>query len=150
MHSHTFTASWVQFFYETSLKFCFFLPRWKSSLVYIIFQIPTRCSWSYLLPTHCMWTCLLSSMPPMQLTWRFLRENTCVQFTLWNRSMSCYTTHATYAAFLLGHLHPLYFKKHVHILQCYPHNLCSISKETFTWDPPESIRIIFLHRKCTI
>ena len=54
----------------------------KSSLVYIISEMPMQSSWSYLLPMHCTSTCLLSSMPPMQLTWHFCCESSCIIFTI--------------------------------------------------------------------
>ena len=66
----------------------------------------------------------------MQLTQYFCWRNTCVLFTLGNRGISGYATQATYAAFLLEHLHLLYFRKQVHILLCHPWNLCGMSKKS--------------------
>ena len=129
-HTHTHTEAMVWFFCETSLPFCFVLPGSKSPLVYIIFLMPTQSLQSYLPPTCCTLTCLLSSMPLTQLMQYFGWRNICILFTLGKRCIFCYVTHATYVAFLLGHLHPVYFRKQVHILLCYPYNLCGMSKES--------------------
>ena len=86
------------FFCETTLPFCFVLCRLKSSLVYIIFQVPMQSSWSHLPTTHCMCTCLLSSILPTQLTRHFHLGSICIAFTLGNSCIFCYAIHATYAA----------------------------------------------------
>ena len=54
----------------------------KSSMVYIIFRMPTQYSWSPLSPTRCAWTRLLSDLLPTQFTRYFLWGNICVLFTL--------------------------------------------------------------------
>ena len=90
--------STARLFCETSLPDCFVLLGLKSSLVYTIFLIPTQSSRSHVLHTRCTWTRLRSFMPPMKLLQHFRLGNICVQFTLENRSDSCCSTYAIYAA----------------------------------------------------
>ena len=105
----------------------------KYSLVYIILWAPTQSSWSHLPTTRCTWTYLRSSMPPVQLTRHYRWRTPCTLFTLGNRCISCYTDHATYMAFPLGHLRLVFYLwKQVHILICHP---CNISKESSDWYP---------------
>ena len=73
-----------------------FQPGLKSFLVYIIFRILTQSSWLYFSPASCVWKRLLSSMLPTKLTQHFCWGNTWILFTLGNRGVSCYATHATY------------------------------------------------------
>ena len=60
---------------------------------------PCKSLWIHLLSTRCTWIRLLSSMPPTQFTWHFREGATCGLFTLGNRCISCYATHATYRRF---------------------------------------------------
>ena len=108
----------VQFFCETSLLFCFFLPGSESSLVYIIFQILAQIL-KVTPPTNTLRVDMPpSSMPPTQFMCHFCWGTTCILFILGNRYTSCYAIHATYTAFLLGNkLYPVYFRKLVHF--CY-------------------------------
>ena len=62
----------VWFFSEISMPLSLVLPGTKSPLVYIIFQMPTQSSWSYLPLTRWTRTHLLSSILPTQLTRHFL------------------------------------------------------------------------------
>ena len=98
---------------------------------YIIFWMPIQSLWSHVLPMQCTRTSFLSSM---QLPWHFCGGNTCGLFTLGNRCTSCcfsassvqlfkHATHAIIAEFLLGHLHPGYFRKQVYFLLCHPRNI---------------------------
>ena len=121
---HTHRSNGVVFL-ENLFAFLFYSPRSKSSLVYIISWTPTQSFWLHLPLMHHTWTHLMSSMPPTQLTWYFLWGSS-VLFTLENRCTSCYASHATYAAFLLGH-HPVYLRKQACILLCHRHNLCDMS-----------------------
>ena len=74
-------------------------PGWKLSyMVYIISRTPTLSSWSHVSPTRCVCTSPLSSMPPSKFSEHSCRWNTCVMYTLGNRSIFCYTTPAIYAA----------------------------------------------------
>ena len=138
---HTYWGNGAFFPWNLS-AFLLHSPELKSSLVYMIFWIPMQSSWSHHLPMHCTWTHLLSSMPPMQLTQHFHWGNIYFLFTLGNKCTSCcfsslsiwsflHTTHAIYVAFLLGHLHPVYFRKQVYFLLCHPRNSHGMSKVVF-------------------
>ena len=139
---HTHKANGAGFSVKPLLLFCFVLSGWKSSLIYIIFWTPMQYSWSHISPTHCTWTCLLSSMSFMQFTWHFHWGNTCIRFILEKSCTSCcfssssvwlfkHATHPIYTAFLLRHLHPVYFKKQVYFLLSHPGNLHVMSKGVF-------------------
>ena len=77
-------------------------------------------------------------MSPTQLTRHFHLRNISVLITLGNRYMSCYATHAIYAAFPRWYLRPVYFRKPVHILL---NNLRGISKESFGRYPTVTVRL---------
>ena len=54
----------------------------KSFLVYIIFRMPTKSSWSHLPPTYRTWTRLLFWVPPTQIIRHFCWRHTCDRFAL--------------------------------------------------------------------
>ena len=107
------------------LSLCFFLSGSKSSLVYMIILMPTQIH-EIRPPTNMLHADTPpSSIPPTHCRWHFCWGTTCVLFTLGNRWTSCYAIHSTYMAFLLGnYLHPVYFRKQVHLLLCQSRNLC--------------------------
>ena len=88
-HTHTHTQVTVQFFCEISLPFYFVLPGLKSSLIYVIFQIPNTILW-IAPPTYVLHMNTPPSMPPTQLTQNFCRGYMSVLFTLGNRCTSCW------------------------------------------------------------
>ena len=111
----TYTGATAHNFCNISPSFFVVLPSRNSSLVYIIFLTSTYSLWSHLPTTHLTWTRLLSSMLLTQFTRHFHWGNTCILVTLGNGCIPCYATPATYAAFPLGYLHPVYFWKQVYI-----------------------------------
>ena len=131
----THTRATVWFFCETSLPFCFVLPWLKSYLVYIIFQMLTQIL-MVMLPTYTLHLDTSFGMPPTQFMSYFHWRTTCILFTLRKMYTSCYATHTTYVAFSLGNnLCPAYFRKHMHLQLCHPHNLSSMSKRSFNQYP---------------
>ena len=122
-------------FYETSLHFYFVLPKSKFSLVCAIFRTPTKSSWSHLLPMRSHGHASRQACHPCNLRSTSAEKKTCVLFILGSKGTSCYATHATHAAFPLGHLRPVYFRKQVHILLCHSRNLHDMSEESSGWHP---------------
>ena len=100
-NAHTHRGNGAVFLWNFS-AFLFCSLRSKSSLVYVIFGMPSQSLWSHLWPMCCMWICLLSSMPPTQLPWHFHWRIPCILFTLGN-SYYILIANWSYKAYSLFH-----------------------------------------------